>query len=73
MDTGKLIGKCENILILSLVLANAYTALALIFGAKAIIREDEIKNNSLYFLAGTLVNVTYSLVFGLILKGIISV
>jgi hypothetical protein len=71
LDTGKIIGKCENILILSLVLAQAYTALALIFAAKTIIREEEIKNNSLYFLAGTMINVTYSILVGLILNFII--
>ena len=72
LDTGYVIGKCENILILSLVLTGAYTALALIFAAKAIIREDEIKNNSLYFLAGTMINVTYSVIVGLIIKLIIT-
>lgn len=72
LDTGYVIGKCENILILSLVLTGAYTALALIFAAKAIIREEEIKNNSLYFLAGTLINVTYSVIVGLIIKSIIT-
>lgn len=72
MDTGFIIGKCENVLILTLVLFNAYTALALIFGAKTIIREEEIKNNSLYFLAGTMINVTYSIIIGLTVKYIIS-
>ena len=42
-DTGFIIGKCENILLLSFVLYNAYTALALIFAAKAIIRGEAIK------------------------------
>jgi hypothetical protein len=73
LDTGFIIGKCENILILSLVLLGAYTALALIFAAKTIIREDEIKNNSLYFLAGTMINVTYSIVVGLIIKSILNI
>lgn len=73
LDTGFIIGKCENILILTLVLLGAYTVLALIFGAKAIIRQDEIKNNSLYFLAGTMVNVTYSVIVGLIMKSILNI
>lgn len=73
MDTGFIIGKCENVLIMSLVLANAYTALALIFAAKTIIREDDIKNNSLYFLAGTLINVTYSIIVGLIIKSLVHI
>jgi hypothetical protein len=73
LDVGFIIGKCENILIVSFVLFDAYTALALIFAAKTIIRENEIKNNSLYFLAGTMVNVTYSIVVGIVLKGLIGV
>jgi hypothetical protein len=73
LDVGFIIGKCENILVLSFVLVDAYTALALIFAAKTIIRQNDIKNNSLYFLAGTMVNVTYSIAIGIILKGIIGI
>ena len=73
LDVGFIIGKCENILILSFVLFDAYTALALIFAAKTIIRKNEIKNNSLYFLAGTMVNVTYSVMIGIILKGLLGI
>jgi hypothetical protein len=72
LDTGFIIGKCENILIVSLVLVNAYTALALIFTAKTIIRAEDIKKNSLYYLAGTMINVTYSIIFGIIIKTLIS-
>lgn len=67
-DTGFLIGKCENILILTFMILEAYTAIALVFAAKTIIRSEDIKKNSLYFLAGTMINVTYSVVLGLILK-----
>jgi len=35
-DTGFVVGKCENLLILTFMLLDAYTALALIFAAKAI-------------------------------------
>lgn len=71
-DTGFIIGKCENILILTFIIVDAYTALALIFAAKVIIRQEDIKKNSLYYLAGNMVNVTYSLVIGIILKSIIN-
>ncbi len=70
LDTGFIIGKCENILIVSLVLFDAYTALALIFTAKTIIRAEDIKKNSLYYLAGTMINVTYSLILGVTIKSI---
>jgi hypothetical protein len=73
LDTGFIIGKCENILILTFVLLGAYTALALIFGAKTIIRQEEIKNNSLFYLAGTMINLTYSIVIGILLKSILMI
>ena len=70
-DTGVVVGKCENVLIVALVLAGAYTALSVIFAAKAFVRREDMSTNSLYFLAGTMVNVTYSLLVALALKGII--
>ncbi len=67
-DTGFIIGKCENLLILTFVILDAYTALSVIFAAKTIVRRDDMAKNSLFFLAGTMVNVTYSVVVGLIIK-----
>lgn len=67
-DTGRIIGKCENILIITFILLNAYTALAIIFAAKTIIRKEDIEKNSLFYLAGNMVNVTYSIIFGVIIK-----
>lgn len=67
-DVGVLVGKCENVLTLTFVLAGAYTALAVVFGAKGIVRKDDIEKNSLFYLAGTLVNLTYSVVVGLALS-----
>ncbi len=62
ISTGLIIGKCENIIILLLTITNSYTAIALIFTAKTIIRKEDIGKNSIFFLAGTLLNVTYSLI-----------
>lgn len=62
ISTGLIIGKCENLIILLLTITNSYTAIALIFTAKTIIRKEDIGKNSMFFLAGTLLNVTYSLV-----------
>ncbi len=59
-DTGFIIGKCENLLIFSFVLFGQFTALAIIFAAKAIVRREDMSRNTLYFLAGTMINVTYS-------------
>jgi hypothetical protein len=64
-DVGALVGKCENVLTLTFVLAGAYTALAVVFAAKGIVRKDDIEKNSLFYLAGTLVNLTYSVLVGI--------
>lgn len=68
MDTGFVVGKCENILILTFMLLDAYTALALIFAAKTIVRSEDMRKNSLFFLSGTMINVTYSVIVGFIVK-----
>jgi hypothetical protein len=69
---GYIIGKCENIIILSFVLAGEVTGLALIFAAKSLARQKDINDNSGFFLAGTLVNFTASLVLGFILKYVLT-
>lgn len=68
LDTGFIIGKCENILIITFMFLDAYTALALIFAAKTIVRREDMSKNSLFFLAGTMINVTYSIIMGLAVK-----
>lgn len=63
-DTGFVIGKAENVLVYVLILAGAYTALALIFAAKSLVRREDITSgDTTYYLAGTMVNVTYFVVF----------
>lgn len=66
-DTGRVIGKCENVLVLTLVFVGAYTALGLVFAAKSIVRrEDMTSGDTTWYLAGTLVNFTYSIVVGVV-------
>jgi len=72
-DVGFVIGKCENLLILTFMLLGDYTALAIIFAAKAIVRREDMSKNSIYFLAGTMVNVTYSLMVGVVVKVLLGV
>ena len=67
-DTGFVVGKCENLLLLTFMILEAYTALALVFAAKAIVRREDMSKNSLFFLAGTMINVTYSIMVGLVIK-----
>lgn len=66
-DTGRAIGKIENILVLSLMIAEAYTALGVIFAAKAIVRQSDMSSgDTSYYLTGTIANFTYSIVVGLL-------
>lgn len=68
LEIGIIIGKCENILVLVLMILEAYTALAIVFTAKTVVRKEEIEKNSMYFLAGTMINVSYSVLIGFVLK-----
>ena len=68
ISTGLIIGKCENLIIYLMVLTGSYTALAIIFTAKTIIRKEDIAKNSMFFLAGTMINVTYSLLSSILVK-----
>lgn len=66
-DTGRVVGKCENVLVLTLVFVGAYTALGLVFAAKSLVRrEDMSSGDTTWYLAGTLVNFTYSIVVGVV-------
>jgi hypothetical protein len=67
-DAGAIIGKCENLLTITLILANAVTGLALIFAAKSIVRSEDIKKEPKYYLGGTLVNFTYSVLMGFLIR-----
>lgn len=68
LEIGEIIGKCENILILVFLIPEAYTAIAIVITAKTMVRKEEIEKNSMYFLAGTLINVSYSVLIGFVLK-----
>jgi len=73
-DTGRAVGKVENVLILTLALLGAYTALGLVFTAKSIVRYQDISSgNTTYYLTGSVANVTYSLVYGVALARVLAV
>ena len=63
-DASVVIGKCENILVVTLVLAGEVTGLALLFAAKSLVRKEDIRKNSQFYLGGMLVNLTWSLGMG---------
>jgi len=67
-DTGTAIGKIENVLVLTLMLLEAYTALGVIFAAKSIVRAEDLDTgDTSYYLTGTIANFTYSVVIGVLL------
>ena len=68
LRVGAIVGKCENFLTITFILQDALTGLALIFAAKSIVRSDQIKKDPGYYLAGTLVNFSYSVLMGFLVK-----
>ncbi len=68
VEEGYLIGKCENIIIYCLVLVDAFTGLSLVFAAKNLVRQEQIKQNSEIFLVGTMLNFTTSLIIAVAVK-----
>ena len=69
-STGLWIGLTETILIFILVFANAFSALAIIIGAKQFVRNEKIKLVPSYYLLGTLANLCIATLFALAAKHI---
>jgi len=67
-DTSVVIGKCENLIVLSFLLAGEVTGIALIFAAKSLVRTDAIKENPSFYLGGTMVNLCWSLGIGFVAR-----
>lgn len=65
-STGLWIGLCETFLIFVLIYAQAFSALAIIIGAKQFVRNEKIKENPSYYLLGTLANLSIAILFGLL-------
>jgi hypothetical protein len=73
IDLGAIMGKCENFITLSFILANQITGIAIIFSAKSIVRMEDIKRDSRFYLGGTLVNFSYSLFMGILIRTILKI
>lgn len=67
LDVHAVIGKCENVIALTLILAGQVTGLALILGAKSIVRAREGQLGD-YYLAGTMLNLAWSVAVGTLLR-----
>ena len=70
---GRIIGVLERTLLVVLVAAGSYEALAFITAAKGLIRAKELESRNFaeYFLIGTMSSVTIALVLGLALRYVI--
>lgn len=71
-STGVWIGLCEIFLIFIFVFAGAFSALAIIIGAKQFVRNEKIKENPSYYLLGTLANLCIAIFFALVARAVIS-
>ena len=65
---GFIIGRCENILILTFILLSEFTALMIIIGVKGLVRGKDIEDRPGYYLVGTLVNVTISILLSILVR-----
>ena len=71
--SSTVIGKCENLLILTLILTNSISSIAFIMAAKSLFRAGEAdKTYIAYYISGTMINLTYSILMGLLIKYLIS-
>lgn len=67
-DAGQVIGKCENLLGITLVLLGSYESLGLVLAAKSISRLELAKERPSYYLGGTLVNLTWTVFMGMVAR-----
>ena len=68
---GIIIGKCENIITVTCVLADNLTGLAIIFAAKSLVRDSSDSKRDDYYLCGTLVNLVWGLLVGFLAKALV--
>jgi hypothetical protein len=72
LSTGVWIGKCENIVVVLLVLLDQFGTLGLVFAAKGIAQQQNVRDNTAYYLGGTLVNFVWGLMVGVIARAMVS-
>jgi hypothetical protein len=62
------IGKAENILTVTMILASVETGLALLISAKALVRKEKIEEDPGFYLGGMLVNLTFGVLMGFLTR-----
>ncbi len=65
---GRLIGIFERAIIISLIFAEAYSAVGLVLAAKSIARFERLKKRDFaeYYLIGTLASISFGIIVGLL-------
>jgi hypothetical protein len=63
-DPSTVIGKCENLIVVTFILLGQETGIAVVFAAKALVRAEDIKKNPGFFLGGTMVNLIWAVMIG---------
>ncbi len=74
LSRGKIIGYLERLLVIVLIVHNAFSGIAFIVAAKAIARFKQMDDRDFaeYFLLGTLCSILLGIIFGLITKHVLS-
>jgi len=69
---GFVIGVLERIIIVTLVLVGATSAVSVIFAGKSIARFDSLKNRKVaeYYLIGTFMSMAFALIIGVLSKAV---
>lgn len=64
---GRIIGMLERVLVLTFILMNQPTAIAVIFAAKSIVRFETMKSRPYaeYYLIGTLTSIIFAILIGI--------
>lgn len=70
-DPSVVIGKCENLITVTLVLTNNLAGLAVVFAAKSLVRSDAIKRDPGFYLGGTLVNLVWGLLVASLVRALL--
>ncbi len=60
-DPSTVIGKCENVITVTFVLAGDVAGIAIVFAAKSLVRSPQMRQNAAFYLGGTLVNLVWGL------------
>jgi len=71
INVGRWIGWAEGVIVLTLMLLEAYTALGLVLAAKGLIRWENVKKEPHYIALGTIVNFACAIAVGGILLWIV--